>query len=144
MNHFRSLAIGMTLTVSLTLAATHAAGARIHGAEQGQSQNGAPDTMPSVDQHLKMLTERLDLTAQQQVKIRPILQRMLEGWQNVMRDTTLSEQVRHDKMKSVRDKADKQTRPILNTDQKNKLDELEQEPDPDQHGNGDGTARPPQ
>ena len=142
MNYFRSLAIGTTLMVSLTLPAQLAAVAQIDGEEQDQSQNSAPVAMPTVEQHLKVLSEKLDLTAEQQAKIRPILQRMQEEWQTIMRDNTLSDQARHDKMKSVRDKAEKQTRPLLTKEQKKKLDELDQEPHP---GDGNGAAtRPPQ
>lgn len=59
---------------------------------------------------------------------------MQEEWQNVMRDTSLSDQARRDKMESVRDKADKQARPILDKEQKKKLDELEQDSHPELHG----------
>lgn len=139
MNHYRSLAIGTTLMFSLTLLAQQAT--HPQGGDQAQSQNATPSGMPSVDQHLKVLSEKLDLTPQQQSKIRPILQRMQNESQSVMRDTTLSDQARHDKMKSVRDKAEKQARPILDDEQKKKLDELEQQPHPDIQGNDNGAAR---
>lgn len=129
MNHFRSLAIGATLMVSLTLL-TQQTVAQNHGGEQGQSQSGAPSAMPTVDQHLKVLSEKLELTPEQQVKFRPILQRMQDESQNVMRDTTLSDQARHDKLKSIHDKAEKQARPMLTKEQNKKLDELEQQPHP--------------
>lgn len=140
MNYFRSLAIGTTLMVSLSLPAPLAAAAHLHGEDQDQSQNTAPVAMPTVEQHLKALSEKLDLTAGQQAKIRPILQRMQADWQTIMRDNTLSEQARHDKMKSVRDKAERQARPLLTKEQKKKLDELDQEPHP---GDGNGAATPP-
>ncbi len=143
MNHFRSLAIGATLMVSLTLL-TQQTVAQNHGGEQGQSQSGAPSAMPTVDQHLKVLSEKLELTPEQQVKFRPILQRMQDESQNVMRDTTLSDQARHDKLKSIHDKAEKQARPMLTKEQNKKLDELEQQPHPDIQGNANGAARPPQ
>lgn len=142
MNHFRLLAIG-TLMVVLPSVALPTATALGHGEEQDHSQNSAPVALPTIEQHLKMLTEKLDLTAEQQAKIRPILQRMQEEWQSVMRDTSLSEQARHDKMKSVRDKADKQARPILDKEQKKKLDDLEQESHADSHGNGNEATQPP-
>ena len=142
MNHFRLLAIG-TLMVALASVARPTATALGQAEEQNHSQNSAPATLPTIEQHLKMLTEKLDLTAEQQAKIRPILQRMQEEWQSVMRDTSLSEQARHDKMKSVRDKADKQARPILDKEQQKKLDDLEQESHPDSHGNGNGATQPP-
>jgi Spy/CpxP family protein refolding chaperone len=143
MNHFRLLAIGTILMVALASVAQQTATAPGHREEQDHSQNSGQAVLPTIEQHLKMLTEKLDLTAEQQAKIRPILQRMEEEWHSIMLDTRLSEQARHDKMKSVRDKADKQTRPILDKEQKIKLDELEQEPHPDSHGNGTGATQPP-
>jgi len=140
MNHFRLLAIATMLMVAPASVAQQTATAPGHGEEQDHSQNSGPVALPTIEQHLKMLTEKLDLTAEQQAKIRPILQRMQEEWQIVMRDTSLSEQARHDKMKSARDKADQQARPILDKEQKKKLDELEQEPHPDSHGNGNGNG----
>jgi Spy/CpxP family protein refolding chaperone len=142
MNHFRLLAVG-TLMLALASVAQQTAIARGHGEEQDHTQNSAPVALPTIEQHLKMLTEKLDLTAEQQAKIRPILQRMQEEWQSVMRDTSLSEQARHDKMKSVRDQVDKQARPILDKTQKKKLDDLEQESHPASHGNGNGATQPP-
>jgi Spy/CpxP family protein refolding chaperone len=143
MNHFRLLAIATMLMVASASVAQQTGTAPGPGEEQDHSQNTGPMALPTIEQHLKVLSEKLDLTAEQQAKIKPILQRMQEEWQSVMRDTTLSEQARHDKMKSVRDKADKQTRPILDKEQKKKLDELEQEPHPDSHGNGNGATQRP-
>jgi Spy/CpxP family protein refolding chaperone len=133
MNQIRLLAIATMLMVALTLLAQQTATAHGYSEEQDQSQNGAPVATPTIEQHLKLLSAKLDLTAEQQAKIRPILQRMQDESQNVMRDTSLSDQARHDKMKSVRDKADKQVRPILDKEQKKKLDELEQEPHSEPH-----------
>ena len=143
MNHFRLLATGTILIVALASVAQQTATAPGRGESQDHSQNSGPAALPTIEQHLQMLSEKLDLTAEQQAKIRPILQRMQEEGQSVMRDTSLSDQARHDKMKSVRDKADKQTRPILDKEQKKKLDELEQEPHPDSHRNGTGATQPP-
>jgi len=42
-----------------------------------------------------------------------------------------------------REKADKRIREILNDDQKKKLDQLEQEPHPELHGNLNGATPPP-
>ena len=143
MNHFRLLVIGTMLMVALASVAEQAATARGYGEEQDHSQNSGPVALPTIEQHLKMLSEKLDLTAGQQAKIRPILQRMQEEWQSVMRDTSLSEQARHDKMKSIRDMANKQARPILDKEQKKKLDELEQEPLPASHRNRNEATQPP-
>ena len=144
MNHSRLLAIATMLMIALTLLAQQTATAHGDSEGQDQSQNGVPVATPTIEQHLKLLSAKLDLTAEQQAKIRPILQRMQEESQNVMRDTSLSDQARHYKMKNVRDKADKQVRPILDKEQKKKLDELEQEPHPEPHGDVKGATQPPQ
>jgi len=142
MNQVRSFGIALTLMTSLTLLAQQSVTTPVPSEGQTQSQTAA--ALPPVEQHLKVLSDKLDLTADQQAKIRPIIERMQEEWQNVLRDTNLSDQERHDKMKSVRDKADKQTRPILDKEQKKKLDELEQQSDPELHGNVTGATPPPQ
>jgi Spy/CpxP family protein refolding chaperone len=120
MNRFRVFAIAAMLIVALTAPA----------------QSG----MPSVDQHLKMLAEKLDLTPDQQAKTRPILQEMQDGMAKLNQDQSLSPEERHDKAKPLHMKADKQIREFLTDDQKKKLDQLEQQPHPDMHATPDGAA----
>ncbi|QNI31314.1 hypothetical protein H7849_19810 [Alloacidobacterium dinghuense] len=129
-NRFRLLAIGTMLIVALTLPAQ-----QTPAGSGSTDQHSAQSGMPSVEQHLKVLSEKLDLTDDQQSKVRPILQEMHDGMQNVMQDQSLSPEERHEKMKALHMKADKQAREILNDDQKKKLDQLEQEPHPELHGN---------
>jgi Spy/CpxP family protein refolding chaperone len=136
MNRFRLLAIATMLMFALSVPAQQTAVAP--GEKPDQGQNAAPAGMPTVDQHLKVLSDKLDLTAEQQAEIRPILQQMQDSFQKIRQDTSLSDQERHDRMKAVHAQADKQARPILNDEQKKKLDELEQEP----HGHPNGAAQP--
>lgn len=129
MNHCRLLLIGTLLMVALTAAAQQSANVPGGGTDkEPQAQHAAPTALPTVEQHLNLLSEKLDLTPEQRDKVRPILQQMQESWQNIMRDESLSEQAREAKMKAVREKAEKQARPMLTDEQKKKLDELEQEP----------------
>ena len=113
MNRFRYLGIGITLLVALAASAQQTAASQV--------------ALSPIDQHLKMLTERLDLTADQQVKLRPILKEFLDGRQKLINDQSLSEEERHEKIKALHAKADKQARTICTDDQKKKLDELEQQ-----------------
>ena len=86
-----------------------------------------------VDQHLKLLAEKLDLTADQQEKARPILQQLHDESQKIVDDKSLSHEELMEKMHPVFMKADKALREFLTTEQKAKLDEMEQQMHP-QHG----------
>jgi Spy/CpxP family protein refolding chaperone len=91
-----------------------------------EAHHGQAHTMPSVDQHLKMLSEKLDLTADQQAKARPILQEMTDGAQKAMNDQSVSQDDRMKNAHAVMQAADKKLRTILTDEQKTKLDEMEQ------------------
>jgi len=123
MNRFRYLAIGMLLIIALAASAEQTAPATAGSGPQPQSQNS-----PSkLDQHLQALTESLNLTADQQAKIRPILQEFLDSRQKVLEDQSLTDDARRERIKDLHAKADKQARTFLNNEQKKKLDEMEQE-----------------
>ena len=137
MNHFRFLAIGTLLTFGLLCPAQQTTAGH-PSAVNGQPAAQAPGS--NVDQHLKALSEKLDLSLDQQAEIRPILQHMLDARQKLMQDSSLSNEAREQKHKALHEKAVKQARQFLNDDQKKKLDQLEQERDAQMHGNGTGTA----
>jgi len=121
MNRFRLLAITSVLTVAAAVFAQQPS-----TATSGQHEHGATATS-KVEAHLQALSEKLDLTSDQQEKIRPILQRLFDGQQKLMQDTSLSDEQRHEQMKALHEKADKDARQFLNDDQKKKLGELESE-----------------
>lgn len=112
MNRIRLLAIGIVLACALPLIAQEAA---------------APSPMPSVDQHLKMLSEKLALTGDQQDKARSIIAEMQETMQKAMDDTSLTQEQKHVQMHAAFMKADKEMRPFLTEEQKAKLDEMEKQ-----------------
>ncbi len=89
--------------------------------------------VPTVDGHLKALSDKLDLSAEQQEKARPILQQMHAAMQKTTNDANLSSDQMHEQMHSARVKADKELRPILSEEQKKKLDDLEAQSFPDEH-----------
>jgi hypothetical protein len=138
MNHFRLLAIGI-LTSALFSPAQQTTAAPDN---QQHGQPVAQNAPSAVDQHLKILSEKLDLSADQQAEIRPILQQMIDARQKLMEDNSLSKEAREDKQRTLHEKADKQARKFLNDDQKKKLDQLEQEGPPEMHGNVNGTTSP--
>jgi Spy/CpxP family protein refolding chaperone len=102
-----------------------------------------PDNLPRVEEQLKVLNEKLGLTAKQQAKVKPILQQLHDATENVMRDQTLSREERLAKVRPHRQIADKKMRTILNDEQRKKLDQYEQGPHREVHGNLSGTPKPP-
>jgi Spy/CpxP family protein refolding chaperone len=105
-----------------------------------QQTHAAQGGVPTADDHLKVLTGRLDLTGDQQAKIKPILQKLYEATQKLVQDEGLSPDERLNKVRAWREKTDKKMREILNDDQKKKLDQLEQGPHPELHGNLSGAT----
>lgn len=126
MNHFRLLATGPILMFALICPAQQTPG--------GPADPGKQHEQSAADAHLRGLSERLDLSADQQVKIKPILEQMLAAREKVRQDGSLSSEARQEKEKNLHEKADKQVRKFLNEEQKRKLDQLEQEPHPGMHG----------
>ena len=114
MNHFRLLATGTILMFALICPAQQTAARSADPGEQQQEQSAA-------DAHLRALSERLDLSADQQVKIRPILQQMLSAREKLMQDSSLSNEARQQKQKTLHDKADKQVRKFLTRSRRESL-----------------------
>ena len=100
-------------------------------------------SLPPVEEQLKVLNGKLGLTGKQQAKVKPILQQLHDATENVMRDQTLSREERLAKIRPQRQMADKNMRTILNAEQRKKLDQYEQGPHPEVHGNLSGTPKPP-
>jgi len=83
--------------------------------------------IPDVDQHLKVLSDKLELTAEQQEKARPILKEMQDEMQKVSDDKSLTQNQMHAQMHPIMMKADKQLREFLTDEQKTKLDAMEEQ-----------------
>ena len=139
MNRVRLLAIGTLLMFALAMLAqqtTTKPGGSANGASGDASAQGGTHgrSVPSAEGQLKVLTEKLDLTGDQQAKVKPILQELHDDTQKLMRDQSLSREELLDKVRPLRMKADKKIREILSDDQKKKLDQYEQGAHPEMHG----------
>jgi Spy/CpxP family protein refolding chaperone len=135
------LPIGATLIVALTAHAQHV-GASADGSAKSVS-SGEYAAPPTVETQLKVLTEMLVLTADQQDKIKPILQDLHDATERLMQDKSLSREERLTKVRPERYKADERIRAALTEEQKKKLDEYEQGPHSEMHGPLSGaTTRP--
>ena len=92
-----------------------------------QSSQRAGRAMPSVDDQVAAMTDQLNLTADQQAKIKPLLQDQHDQMQTLMKDTSLSPDDRRAKARSVHQSTVAKVREILNDDQKKKYDAWQQE-----------------
>jgi hypothetical protein len=119
------------------------ANAKLAQQSAGKPETEEQDSLPTVEEQLKVLNEKLGLTAKQQAKVEPILQQLHDATENVMRDQTLSREERLANVRPQRQMADKKMRAILNDEQRKKLDQYEQGPHHEVHGNLSGTPKPP-
>ena len=113
--------------------------------QQGGGQWGGPGGQPpTVDQRLQRMSQALDLTGDQQEKIRPILENESTQMQALRSDTSLSQEDRMAKMKQIRENSASQINPILTPDQQKKYAEMMSHMGRGRgQGQGQGTAPPP-
>ena len=103
----------------------------------GQWGHGQP---PTAEQRLQRMTRQLNLSDDQQQKIKPILENESTQMQSLRADTTLSQQDRMAKMQEIRKNTSEQVTPILNTDQQQKYSEMMSRQG---HGRGAPGQNPP-
>ena len=117
--------VGKFAFVVLSLLGTAVAQQNPPPAATGQPQ-GARRGM-SVDDQLKMMTDRLNLTPDQQAKIKPLLEDARTQSQAVMKDDSLAQDDKRAKLRSIHESMNSKIRGVLNDTQKKQLDEIEQE-----------------
>ena len=96
--------------------------------------------MPTPEQRLQHMTQALNLTDDQQAKIKPILENETTQMQSLRSDTSLSQEDRMAKMKQIHENTKSQINPILTPDQQKQYAEMMSRG----HGRGAGQAPPPQ
>jgi Spy/CpxP family protein refolding chaperone len=87
-----------------------------------QSERQQSQQSGSVSGVLKALSERLNLTADQIAKIKPILQDQLTEMQAARKDASLTAGQKLDKIRSIHDETRVKIRNVLTDDQKKKFD----------------------
>ena len=111
-------------------------------AQMGGSGGGSGHGQPmSADQRLQMMTKQLNLTPDQQQKIKPLLESESQQMQALHQDTSLSQEDRMSKMQQIRQGTNEQIKSSLNPDQQQKFDEMMSRRG---HGHGDPGGAPPQ
>lgn len=118
MSRFRWVAIGILLALAVSAAAQET-GAK----KQENTQTAGQHSAPTVDALMKTLTEKLDLTADQQTKIKAVLQNLHEFTKKLADDPNLTDEERTAKAKPERMKAHQQMIAVLTEEQKQKAEE---------------------
>jgi Spy/CpxP family protein refolding chaperone len=137
MNRIRVLVIGSMLSIPPAILGQQTAptGEPAKGAAQGV-------VLPDVGDQLKVLTRKLDLSGDQQAKVKTILQELHDASLKLMQDESASREELLSKVRPLRMNADKKIREILSDDQKKKLDQYLQGPHSETHGNLSGATPP--
>ena len=79
----------------------------------------------SVEQHLQMLSEKLNLTDDQKAKLKPILQDQMQQMKAVREDSSLSEDQKRAKMKSIHESLHDQINAVLTPEQQAKFKQMQ-------------------
>lgn len=95
--------------------------------QSGGENQGPRRGMPSVDDQVKNLTEKLTLTDDQQAKVKAILEDRSGQMQKLMQDDSLSREDKMAKGRSLRDTANGKIHDVLTDDQKKKFDDMQKE-----------------
>jgi periplasmic protein CpxP/Spy len=99
-----------------------------HGQGEGQGHGmGMGHKMPTVDEQVQMLSEKLSLTDEQKPKVRKIAEDMHQKMDAMQADQSMSREDRMAKMRSMHEHAMSQVKAILNDDQKQKFDEMQKD-----------------
>ena len=105
---------------------------------------GGRRMMPTVDDQLKHLTKKLNLSADQQTKLKPILEDQRKQMDAIHNDSSLSREDRFSKMQTIRQSSDTEIKGVLNEDQQKSFDKMREEQH-DRMGKGrkGGPSAPP-
>ncbi|HXA84329.1 MAG TPA: hypothetical protein VNZ47_04590 [Candidatus Dormibacteraeota bacterium] len=101
-----------------------------HGAHMGAG-------MGNVDDHVKELTTKLNLTADQQTKVKAILEEHHQKMETMMNDQSMSKEDKHARMKGMHDSVHAKVREVLTDDQKPKFDAMVKDMESNMHSHGD-------
>ena len=83
--------------------------------------------MMTVDDQIKHLTKKLNLSADQQAKLKPILEDQRKQMEAIHNDSSLAREDKFSKMQSLRQSSDTQIKGMLNEDQQKNFDKMRAE-----------------
>jgi protein CpxP len=115
------------------------------GTGQGMGRGMGRRSMESVDDQIKHLSKKLNLSADQQGKLKPILEDQRKQMEAIHSDSSLSREDRFSKMQALRQSSDTQIKSVLTDDQQKSFDKMradQQERMKQWHKGGDNTPPP--
>ena len=83
--------------------------------------------MPGVDDQIKHLSKKLNLSDDQQAKLKPILEDQRKQMEAIHNDSSLSREDRFSKMQALRQSSDAQIKSVLTEEQQKSLDKMRAE-----------------
>jgi periplasmic protein CpxP/Spy len=103
--------------------------------ESGEHKHGGQSgRMGNMDDMMQELTTKLNLTADQQTKIKSIMEEQHEQMRATMNDQSMSKEEKHAKMKSMHDSIHAKVREVLTDEQKPKFDTMVKDMENNMHG----------
>jgi periplasmic protein CpxP/Spy len=104
--------------------------------ESGEHEHGGrlELRMRSTDGLVKELTAKLNLTVNQQAKVKSIMKKNLQKMQTIKKDESLSKEDRYSKMKEMHEAVHAQVRDVLTDEQKPKFDAMVKDMENNMHG----------
>jgi protein CpxP len=101
--------------------------------------------MPTVDEQVQHMTQKLNLTSDQQSQVKSILENERQQMEALHNDTSTAEQDKRQKFQTMRQENSTKIRDVLNDDQKKKYDAMQKEHGKGMHGKmHDHGGQPPQ
>ncbi|MFY9935227.1 MAG: hypothetical protein WAK33_00015 [Silvibacterium sp.] len=94
--------------------------------QQGQGQWGHGPRGMNPEAQLQHLTKHLDLTADQQAQIKPILESRDQQAKQLWQDQSLAPESRHTKMKAIQEDSKAKIEAVLNDTQKQKYEAMQE------------------
>ncbi len=79
------------------------------------------------EHRLQKLTTELNLTSEQQEKLKPILERQSEAWTKLSEDKSLTQEQKHAKMKEIQEKYAPEINEVLTPEQREKWHAMKKE-----------------
>jgi periplasmic protein CpxP/Spy len=117
----------LTILVLLAAGLTFAQTSQESQPSTSEKHAGMHHNGESVDQHLQMLSEKLNLTDDQKAKLKSILQDQMQQMKAVHEDSSLSKDQKRDKMKSIHQSFGDQINAVLTPEHQAKFKEMRQE-----------------
>jgi Spy/CpxP family protein refolding chaperone len=109
---------------------------------RGQGGPGGRRSMPSPEERLKRMTADLNLTSDQQAKIKTIMESEKTKMDALRDDTSVEGDAKREKMMSIRKDTQSQIRAVLTADQQAKFDKQQEEMRNRRRGDGPPPDKP--